>query len=553
MLRPNLRRANGAPAVVVTASLPIALAAAVALAAIGAGGPAIATPEATAASPNAATEPDSALAAVLAGLPGERVGLAELLAAAQTQAVAAQLADADLAAAAAALRGERGAFDPELFGSAAWTGSDQPAASLFSGAPVVSTETAEFEAGARLRLPVGTELSASLSTVRTVTNSAYAALSPQYQTFGSLTVRQPLLKGFGPAAGAGLRAAERGAAAAAARRQAARQAVAAELEAGYWELYAGERDLAVAVLIRDRTRLFLEETRLRARAGLVGPSEVANAEVFLAEQEQRVLDAEEQLDRRSDSLASLVGRRPVAGLPRFRPADEPPATPRVLDLAAVLAAASEGNPDLQALAEQREAAVARAEGARWDARPRLDVFGGIGGYGLSGAARDIVFPGSNDTIRYDIADGFGPGWAQVRDRDYPWWNAGAVVSVPLGGRAGGGEAQQRRAEVARAGHVLEGARRALDEQVRAQHRELERGARRLELAQAGVEASLRQVEIGMIEYRNGRSTAFEVVRLSADLAAAQQRFSQALVRTARAEAALTQLTGGWYRAAAERE
>ncbi|MBK8166690.1 MAG: TolC family protein [bacterium] len=542
MYRPLKRRAQRATFGVIAAAVMAAMAFSVspAPAAPGPGTPAPA-------------DPDSALAAVLAALPGERVGLAGLLAASQSQSVAAQLAEADLAAAAAALRSERGAFDPELFGGATWTGSDQPAASLFSGAPVLSTETAEIEAGARLTLPVGTELSASLSTARTVTNSAYAALSPQYQTFGSLTVRQPLLRGFGPAASAQLRAAERSAAAATAGRQAARQAVAAEVEAGYWELYAGERDLAVAVLIRDRMRLFLEETRLRARAGLVGPSQVASAEVFLAEQEQRVLDAEEQLDRRSDRLASLVGRRPAGGLPRFRPDDEPPAVLPVADLTTVLAAAVAGNPDLQVLAEQRAAAVARADGARWDARPRLDVFGGIGGHGLSGAARDVVLPGSADTTRYDVADGFGPSWAQVRDRDYPWWNAGVVVSLPLGGRAGQGEADRRRAEVARAEHLLEGARRELEEQVRAQHRELERGSRRLELAGAGVEASFRQVEIGMIEYRNGRSTAFEVVRLSADLAAAQQRYSQALVRTARAAAALTQLTGGWYRAAAEQE
>jgi outer membrane protein TolC len=128
-----------------------------------------------------------------------------------------------------------------------------------------------------------------------------------------------------------------------------------------------------------------------------------------------------------------------------------------------------------------------------------------------------------------------------------------VVSLPIGGRAGGGEAARRRAEVARAENTLEGARRNLEEQVRAQQRELERGARRLELARTGVDASIRQVEIGMIEYRNGRSTAFEVVRLAADLAGAQQRYSQALVRTARAAAALTQLTGGWYQPAAGQE
>ena len=109
--------------------------------------PAVSTMDAGAMAP---AGPDSSLAAVLGALPGERIGLAALLAAANEQAVAARLADADLAAAEAALRSERGAFDPELFGSATWTGSDQPAASLFSGAPVVSNETAEIEAGARM-------------------------------------------------------------------------------------------------------------------------------------------------------------------------------------------------------------------------------------------------------------------------------------------------------------------------------------------------------------------------------------------------------------------
>ena len=46
--------------------------------------------------------------------------------------------------------------------------------------------------------------------------------------------------------------------------------------------------------------------------------------------------------------------------------------------------------------------------------------------------------------------------------------------------------------------------------------------------------------------QNGRTSAFELVRLGADLATAQQRYSDALVRTARALAALRQLTGGAY-------
>ncbi|HET7497986.1 MAG TPA: hypothetical protein VFM00_06775, partial [Candidatus Eisenbacteria bacterium] len=67
---------------------------------------------------------------------------------------------------------------------------------------------------------------------------------------------------------------------------------------------------------------------------------------------------------------------------------------------------------------------------------------------------------------------------------------------------------------------------------------------RLDAARRGVAASIEQVRIGVLEYNYGRTTAFELSRLSADLAAAQQRYSQALVRTARAAAQLRYLTSG---------
>jgi len=50
----------------------------------------------------------------------------------------------------------------------------------------------------------------------------------------------------------------------------------------------------------------------------------------------------------------------------------------------------------------------------------------------------------------------------------------------------------------------------------------------------------------MIEFQNGRITAFELVRLSEDFAVAQRRYSEALVKTVNAVATLKQLTSGVY-------
>ena len=179
------------------------------------------------------------------------------------------------------------------------------------------------------------------------------------------------------------------------------------------------------------------------------------------------------------------------------------------------------NPDLQALASDAAALRARERGAVWDARPTLDLFGGLGGNGLSGTAQDVVLPRRRPTrVRTDIdggrGDGLGAGASTATTRPgtsassspCPWATAPAGGEArPAAGRGGAGRTAARWR-----------AQRALEEEVRAQHRELERGQPRLEIAARGVDASIRQVEIGMIEYRNGRTTAFEVVRLAADLA-----------------------------------
>jgi len=126
------------------------------------------------------------------------------------------------------------------------------------------------------------------------------------------------------------------------------------------------------------------------------------------------------------------------------------------------------------------------------------------------------------------------------------WSVGVEVSIPIGFRNGLGEEDRLEADVIIAEQRQVQLARILEEQVRATHRELFHGKRRLKAAREGVDAAQEQVRIGLIEFQNGRSTAFELVRLGADYAVAQQRYTQALVRSAKAAATLRQLTSGGY-------
>jgi len=487
---------------------------------------------------------DSAVTAALTDLPGQPLTLDDALALASVGATAVQLADATAAAARGAVRREQGQYDPELYGAAAYRSDEQLTASPFAGADVLATEQSSGELGVRWQTSLGTELTASVNAVRLESNSSLTLLRPQHDTFGELRLTQPLLSGFGAGERGSLTAAERSLEAAEMRAEAARLAIAARVEQAYWALYAAGRELTVQRIITARAEALLDQAESRHQAGLVGPADVASARVFLATQRQALLDADESLGQISDQLAGLFGRRPDSTHDLYRPTSTPPDGFPVPDVGVLAAAAADRNQDLRSLALDVAAAAARRDQARRNTLPSLDVFGALGGAGLSGSPQTIEFGGQTFTTTID--GGLDDALGQVLRREYPSWQVGLTFAVPIGGRADGGEADRLDAEVTRAEQQLEAARRDLDEQVRAAHRALAGGNARLAAARFGVDAANEQVRIGVLDYESGRTSAFELVRLAADLAAAQQRYSRALVRTASAAAVLRQLTGGAY-------
>ncbi|MEW6511190.1 MAG: TolC family protein [Bacteroidota bacterium] len=488
--------------------------------------------------------PDSALQTILSRLEGTPLTIKDAVARGLRNATSVLTAEAIYNAAQGSARREAGMFDPELFFSANYVDQRQPTASFFAGAPILGTTQTNGNAGLRWESPVGTSIEASLSSIRLVTNSSFAFLNPQYTTLGSLSLRQPLLGGFHVSTMKMLTKTDRDMEAAKARYDQEVLAVTSRVEQQYWDLYAAERDYAVQKLTRDRAEAFLRDTEVRARTGLIGPSQVANARTFLAEQEILLLDREEQLDRLSDQFSSLIGSRPDAGQRRFIAVDDPPDEFPLEDVDVLVQQAIQQNLQLQAAQADVEGKRALSEAAFWEALPSVNLVGAIGGNGLAGTPHDVIF--GTDTLRTTVGGGFSDAARQAVQRQYPSWSVGLEVSIPIGMRSGLGERERLEGEVQVAEQERVRLSRVLEEQVRASFLELSHGKRRLRAAREGVDAAQEQVRIGLIEFQNGRSTAFELVRLGADYAVAQQRYSQALVRSAKAAAQLRQLTAGAY-------
>ena len=492
----------------------------------------------------ATVNPDSALQKILDNLDGDNLTLAQARENAIKNATALRSAEAEYLAAAGTLRRERGYFDPELFFSLNYQDLKTPTASFFAGANVLATTQTASQTGLRLKLPAGTEIELSVNTTSLKTNSQFAFLNPEYDAFGSLSFRQPLLKGFLASGRKDLTQAELQYDASKARYDQATLAVEADVDQSYWSLYAAERDYAVQVVTCDRGRAFLKEAELKQKAGLAGPGDVANARTFLAQQELLLIDKKEQLDEKSDQLAVLIGIRPGNEKIRFKAIDNPPGNFTVEPVEEVVNKVLENNLDLKAAQKDVDASNSLVKAAKWATLPSIDLVGSLSSNGIGGDSQNVIFGG--DTLRSTSGGSFGDVLNQVFKRQFPGWSIGVELSVPIGFRSGLGEKDRLEAQELSSRERYIALSRNLEQQVRTAHRQLSDGNERLRVAAEGVAAAQEQVRIGMIEFNNGRITAFELVRLSEDFANAQQRYSDALVKTVKAEAELKKLTSGYY-------
>jgi outer membrane protein TolC len=431
-----------------------------------------------------------------------------------------------------------------LFADASRSSENNPNTSPFdTSVTVLRNRSGQASMGASMTLPTGTQLLASFQTNKFETDG-FTTLDPQYQSTGKLQITQPLLKGFGPGTWGEWKGTQRDYESARAHFDDTVLGTRTRVAQTYWDLYAAVRDYGVEKVIRDGADALLHEAELRARAGLVGPGQVANARVFLAEREQALLDREEQLDGVSDRLGTLMGRRPAEGHLRYLAVDEPPTEIGSDSLPALLTRAVARNRSLFAAERDVEAARVRARGAKWNMLPQLDLIGSVGGNGLAGQRIPVDFGGGPILLDSSLEGDFSDTWSEVWNRKLPTWSAGLRLTVPIGFRAGAGEYERLRGELEGAEQRYTAARRALEDEVRAAYREFTNSKKRVEAARMGADASLEQVRIGMLEFRAGRTTAFELVRLAGDVATAQQRYSGALTRAAKAAAELARLTAG---------
>jgi multidrug efflux system outer membrane protein len=359
------------------------------------------------------------------------------------------------------------------------------------------------------RLPIGTALSAGVRFEDTNGDTAPATGIP------NVALTQPLLRGAGWSANtSGIRDAQLGC-------ESQEQALRAEVlritfavDTAYFEILRRQQLIEVNQRAVARDEELLEFSKAKLAAQLATQRDVLSAEIILAQDRGRLVNAEAQHQAALDDMSDLLGLR--IGRPFEVQHVELEIAAREVDEAASVDTALRDNPDIQRGRIELERARLSRDVAGNDRLPQLDLRVGY-------------------SQRREPLD---------NEPNQRTWEGGVVLSYPflnktLGGlheRAGLEYEQQRRAALQVERQTILNVRDAV--------RNLQRSQDRISILKKNIEGAQAKVEFARVNFQLGRASNLDITDAQKDLLDAETDFVNELVFYRQSLARLDQLTGG---------
>jgi outer membrane protein TolC len=309
------------------------------------------------------------------------------------------------------LTAARGAYDPRLNTSTFYERSKTPVASFLSGGEGGAVTTSGFGGTMRfegLTPEGGGNYRFDFSSSRQTTNSLFSALNPQYPTAFSFTYAQPLLRGLRfDATRRQIEIAKKNLSLTDAQfRQRAIETITG-VQRAYWDLVFALRNLQIQRDSARDARTQLEHNRRLVSEGQLAPIDIVAAEAQVANFEQNVYVALDEVGRAENSLKNLIAENRQSEVWRVAlvPTDTVDVQPPAVALEDAMQAALTTRPELQQSDVLREINALDQRLAREATKPQVDLVGTYGAVGLAGASDPTgvnPFSATNDALRAQI-------------------------------------------------------------------------------------------------------------------------------------------------------
>jgi outer membrane protein len=423
-----------------------------------------------------------------------------------------------------------GQFDPALVFQRSYQQSFSNAGAAYTSDPVTGRpvqvgalsfafqEDQHYSLGLQGTLPTGTlyTLGGRADYVR---NTLAGQLYPDgYQSFGGISVTQPLLRGFG--FGTNLQGVRIARADRKISEWAYRQIVidtVTQVIVAFSDLQLARDNLRVAQRARELAAGLLNENERRFKIGSMSRSDVTQARAQEGFREEPILIAERALRDRENALRALIGQTTFSadgpGLPIVPP---PEPAFAAIDPPEDLRRAYDLRPDYQSARQVIRKAQATESSARNQLLPQVDF---VGSYGYNG-----------------LSNSFADSRRMVSDRDNRGYSAGVVVSVPLTFAQGRGRYRSAKLTRLQSEADLQRLEQDIALNLAAAAGQIETTRARIRTSRAAYAVAAEALSDEEKKLRAGTSSTFVVLQLQQNRVDLESRVSQALADHRRAVA-----------------
>lgn len=206
----------------------------------------------------------------------------------------------------------RATFDPTLSATAQKNLNQQASpGSILDGVFVEGprSENDTVRLSAQQQISTGAQIQVGGNLNRNETNSRNALINPAYNSDAFVSVRQPLLKGFGSeVTKSALNRARLGFERAGFDYQSVVLDVVRNVEVAYYNLAFSREQLKVRLFSRDLAERLLEENEAKRESGVATDLDVLQAQFGVANAQRDILLAEKSVQDREDDLLALIDR-----------------------------------------------------------------------------------------------------------------------------------------------------------------------------------------------------------------------------------------------------
>ncbi len=445
-----------------------------------------------------------------------------------------QLQRYDLGMAGAVVTGAYGVFDPVVGATLTHSSSQSPATSQFTS----NGKTGNTEADVTLRdtIPTGGSFFISNTNLRRTNTGNGSILNPLFDTGLGINFTQPLARNFG------VDITRRGITIARDNLGISREAfkvvlldTTSAVEQAYYDLIYTRRFVDVVrealFLARDQSRI----TQIRIDVGASAPLDILQPRVQIATSEENLINAVAAVRAAEDRLRALLNVAPDEWDRPILPTDSIDYTPMTVNVNEAVARAYELRPEIKEQQITTDIRRVTYSYARNQVLPQVDLSLGYNLSGVAGTPVSTTFGGSSTN--------FSSAVNQIVKNDFPGWNIGLTIGVPVFNFAARAEKTRARLDMELSQAAEAQSRQNIGVDVRTAARAIDTAAKNIFAAKTAREAAEENVNAERKRYENGMSTNFQVLQIQQQLSDARGAELQALVGYNKAIAAYHRAVG----------